>query len=172
VALLITLCCGVGLGSLVLLFLVIDWMDIPSPEMLRDPTNPSRAFLVEAKDLRGIYGNHDVDCAVYEYFSAFPEDRFWMSVDTQAQNAGWLRIRDLDDVRRYQRICAATGQQLLHSAEEVRVSFNRTTQRVVVAWAQADLSRARKSPESFPEDTGEGRFVRRVVWPKFDESIK
>ena len=74
----------------------------------------------------------------------------------------------LESYRRYVRIILKTGQQGVHSAEEVRVAYNADTHEVFVAYVQTDL---RDLPNDFPDDGAEANFAKRVIWPRFEKEI-
>jgi hypothetical protein len=57
---------------------------------------------------------------------------------------------------------------MFSSAEALRIVLVSGTNRVVVAYVQAD---SLEDDVSF-EDTDEGRWAARVIWPKFDELRK
>lgn len=141
---------------------------VPTAENLRNPRNPSSAFIHKESQLRGIYGNMDVDAAIYTYQTASESAaEFWTAIDKAATKDNWTVIEDTglpDDRRRFLRITPKTGQQVFHSVEEARVSFNSESQSAVVAWVQSDQ---RQRPTSFPTDGPEGNFAETAVWPRF-----
>ena len=138
-------------------------------EKLRNPRNPSHAFIHNESHIRGIYGNMDVDAAIYCYqTTAGSVSDFWAAIENAANKDGWAVIDDTDlpaERRRFLRITPKTGQQILHGVEETRISFNPDSQSVIVAWVQSDQ---RKLPPRFPTDGPEGNFAKTVVWPRFE----
>jgi len=54
------------------------------------------------------------------------------------------------------------------SLEVARLSFNPTNRRVVVAYVQADSMK----DVARLEDTGEGKWAEKAIWPKFSEIRK
>lgn len=144
---------------------------VPSAEKLRNPKNPSAAFLVNERDIRGIYGNSDVDAVIYAYDSSVAgEGEFWSTLAQATSRANWQLREERSDYRRYVRIKPRTGQQRFHSVEEARVAFNPESQEVFVAWVQSDLETL---PSDFPsvDDSSEGSFAQRVVWPRFEKAV-
>lgn len=145
---------------------------VPPAAKLRDPSNPSSAFIHEEHDIQGIYGNLDVDCAIYAYDTATARaDEFWNAIDRAAKDDGWTIISDSSPSRkigRFQRVIPAVGAQEYHSVEEVRIAFCEETQQVIVAWTQAD---ERELPTRFPTEGGEGAFAESVVWPRFESEV-
>lgn len=141
---------------------------VPSAQQLRDPKNPSAAFLHRPTSVRGIYGNLDVDSAIFEYHTSVEQESdFWTAIETASDEQGWTKIEDADSttsVRRFLRITPRTGQRVTHGVEETRLSFHPDTQLVIVAWVQSDQGAL---PTSFPTDGAEGSFAERVVWPRF-----
>jgi hypothetical protein len=106
----------------------------------------------------------DVDSAIYQYTTQeASEADFWDSVISRARDHDW---RLVEHARQFERIVAATGKQMFHSAEEVRVAYDLQTRTVTVAWVQAD---ERQLPKRFPQSGPEGGFAQRVIWPKFEE---
>ena len=164
---------GVGVcvawALLLLLGEFFDWLQTPSAEKLRLSSNPSRAFIVKEADIRGLFGNYDVDSAIYEYTTSSDSDRFWTQLQHQAERDGWQPVTDGGNALRFQRVQVATGDQACHYVEEVRVVRESMSPRVIVAWAKARATRNDGIPSSFPQHTAEGRFVSRVVWPQFNE---
>ena len=142
---------------------------VPTAEMLRDPTNPSGAFIIEEHDIYGIYANIDVDSAIYAYqTSVADENVFWTAIDGNTADAQWTIVETREDYRRYICIIPKTGEQMFHSVEEVRVTFNPESKRVIVAWVQSDQ---RELPKDFPTNGPEGNFARTDVWPRFEQEI-
>ena len=166
---LLTIIAGMFLLTALVLVVAVPWIYdpsayTPSPEKLRSPNNPSRAFIVEERDMEGLYGNLDVDAAIYTYRADVASDtEFWAILDLQTQEQGWELKHIAGFYRRYVRIIPKTGQHMFHSAEEVRVAIQEDTLQAWVAWVQAD---ERQLPQDFPKN-GEGRFARKVVWPRF-----
>ncbi|REK20871.1 MAG: hypothetical protein DWQ41_23480, partial [Planctomycetota bacterium] len=161
-----------SIGILALLTAITAGCDLnsymPSAEKLRNRSNPSAAFIVGEHDIRGIYGNMDVDSAIYTYQTdTKDEEEFWASLDKATSDDGWTLREERDNYRCYVRIIPRTGQQVFHSAEEVRVAFKPQSQQVFLAWVQAD---ERSLPKDFPSD-GEGRFAKNVIWPRFEEAL-
>lgn len=143
---------------------------IPTPEKLRLSSNPSRAFIVDERDIYGIYGYSDVDSAIYGYVTqANDEKSFWEAVDRQATEQGWEFVTSPDAYRRYCRIRSRSGSQGIdHSVEEVRIALKADSMKAFIAWVQTEPP---DKPTSFPTDGPEGRFAEDVVWPKFAEQI-
>lgn len=145
---------------------------IPSAEKLRNPQNPSSAFIHNEQSIRGVYGNHDVDSAIYTYQTMTDNaDEFWTAIEQAADADDWTIIEDSEQpvaTRRFLRIIPKTGQKVFHSVEEVRIFFNSNNNRVVVAWVQSDQ---RTLPEKFPADGPEGGFAESVVWPRFESEV-
>ena len=141
--------------------------DVPSAEKLQKPSNPSKAFIIGARDFRGIYANMDVDSAIYQYTTSETNtERFWKQVDDEATSADWKLVREQGRVRIYDRIRQKTGSQTFHSAEQCRIAYDESTQTVTVAWVQTDVM---ELPAGFPDAGSEVRFANSVIWPKFDE---
>jgi len=159
--------CG-RLGILVVQAVVMgcNINEAPSVEKLHSDTNPSKAFIFSERDIQGIYGNSDVDSAIYQYTSnESTAEKFWERVAARAEESNWAFAADQEKTRRYLRIRPRTGQQRFHSVEEVRIACDARTMKVTVAWVQADTS---DLPDDLPED-GEGDFAKREIWPKFEE---
>ena len=140
--------------------------------MLRSNRNPSGAFIVGESGIRGIYANMDVDSSVYSYTTSHESaSEFWAAIAAEADDVGWSAIND-DTLpanrKRFLYITPKTGQQILHSVEEVRVAFRPKDRSVFVAWVQSDQ---RELPKAFPTDGPEGDFAIRVIWPKFDHAV-
>lgn len=155
------------LTSVVALFAVAGCgEDVPSAEKLQDPSNPSKAFIIGARDFRGNYANMDVDSAIYQYTTSETNtERFWKQVDEDATSADWKPVSERGHVRIYDRIRQRTGSQTFHSAEQCRIAFDEGTQTVTVAWVQTDVI---ELPAGFPDTGAEVRFANSVIWPKFD----
>lgn len=145
---------------------------VPTAEVLRNPQSASHAFVIDEENIRGIYGNMDVDSTIYQYTTREADaDRFWEKLATRAAEAKWQLVHEAGDVRHYDRIIPAVGQQIFHSAEQVRIGYAAATRTVTVAWVQADVRAGSAPPEVFPEADSEGKFARRFVWPNFDELV-
>jgi len=139
---------------------------VPSAEKLRDPEIQSAAFIVEARHIRGIYGNTDVDSVIYMYdTAATPATEFWSTLGEKAANDDWTLREEEDQFRKYVRVKPKTGQQRFHSVEEVRVAFLPESNTVIVAWVQADPVTL---PTDFPTDGPEGKFANEKIWPRFE----
>jgi hypothetical protein len=141
---------------------------VPSAEKLRLPTNPSKAFIIDESEIWGVYGNTDVDAAIYQFTTKHPdESRFWTKVQESAEDQ-WKLVHEDGHIRHYERIVAATGEQRFHSVEQVRIAYGADTSTITVAWVQADV---RRLPRKFPNDGAEGEFAKYVVWPRFAELV-
>ena len=143
---------------------------VPTEDSIR--ANPGRVFIVAGEDIRGIYGNMDVDSEVYQYRTREENaDEFWVAVSKQSAETGWKLVHEEGNVRHYDRIMPATGEEACHSAEQVRIAYDPGSRTVTVAWVQNDVSAYRSKP---PTKFGESRnaevdFADRVIWPKFRE---
>ena len=122
-------------------------------------------FLVAQQAVTGHYANMDVDSAIFSYKTdATDEATFWQAVDDALLADKWKCTSNSGNERHYERIIPKTGQRMLHSAEQARISYNPSSRQVVVAWVQADSS---DSVESFSQ-TGESSFANSAVWPRFN----
>lgn len=138
---------------------------VPTAEKLRRPDNPSSAFIVEEQGIIGIYGNLDVDSAIYSYVSGIADEaELWTEIDAQASQAGWELRDEHGEYRRYVRIRPKPQGAAVHSLEEVRIA-RREQGDVLIAWVRTDDSD--ELPDDFPEDGAESNFAKRVVWPRF-----
>ena len=124
-------------------------------------------FVGSATDVRGIYGNADVDCVVFSY-AAKGDTVGTMTRD--AMRAGWTRVSNARPAgMRFFRVthahpptgpCGEGGAR--DGTEEVRVAHDRD--RVTVAYVQVDhLHR----PEC---RRGEDKYAEAMLWPRFEEA--
>ena len=119
-------------------FDILDRMQIPSAEKLQLPSNPSRAFIVDGQEFVGIYGNYDVDSAIYKYESSIlNEDEFWARISSATIDQNWELRSENSNWKRFVRI-RHKGKYAYHSVEEVRISFDGDLKKVTLAWGQAD----------------------------------
>jgi len=124
------------------------------------------SFLVAPEALTGHYGNMDVDAVVFSYKSGSPDaDAFWNALESAVTAAKWEGTAAEDNERRYERLIPKTGERIFNSAEQARVSFNPSTNIVVVAWVQADSTEVLKRFD----EASEAAFANRIVWPRFQE---
>lgn len=138
---------------------------VPEEEQIR---NAFDSFLVKPAEVTGHYANMDIDCVVFTYRSEAAEGAaFWKLLDDALTERKWKCTREDETQRHYERIYHKTGEQLFHSAEQLRISFNPETKFVVVAWVQAD---SLDPVEQFSENDEAG-FADRVVWPRFDTLV-
>jgi len=146
-----------------LIFAVVGCNDyVPKPAQI---TACHGTFLVAAKAITGHYANMDVDSVIFSYTSTAKDaDAFWQALDSAATAAKWKCENKTAIERHYERLIPKTGQQMFHSAEQVRISYNAVSGSVVVAWVQADSFDA---VENFSQ-TGESSFADSGIWPQFD----
>jgi hypothetical protein len=122
-------------------------------------------FMIAESNLRGVYGNVDVESVIFTYTSAAQDsDEFWDAIHENAESAGWKLTYEEPDLRRYERIIPRTGYQVLHSAEETRIAYNSTTKVVTVAWVQAYPSTL---PDRFSDTGEEATWAEEAIWPQF-----
>lgn len=154
------LVCAAGVG----LFLVLRMDYVPSAEKIL-AFEHLRPFLVEASDIRGIYGNLDVDSAVFRYTTGVVEEEFWRRIEQQVAGTAWTAIPPDGEIRRFQRVFPPKGQGRFWWVDELRVRYQRSTRKVVVAWVQADPTHG----VSGLAECSEADFADRVIWPKLRE---
>src|SRR5262245_24980349 len=82
-------------------------------------------LLIAPTDTEGIYGNMDVDSAVFRYRTLVRDDEFWHALDRNLQGSDWQRIASEGEMRRYQRVIAPTGQQRFWWVDELRICHRR-----------------------------------------------
>jgi hypothetical protein len=118
-------------------------------------------FLVDPSDVEGIYGNIDIDSAVFRYRPGVVDvDEFWRRIDRQIEGTAWTKLPADGELRRFQRVFPK-GSKAFCSVEEIRVRYDAVNRRVVVGWVQADSS----------TDVGrlaacsEADFANHVIWP-------
>lgn len=120
-----------------------------------------RPFVVEPTGITGVYGNMDVDSAVFRYTAGVPEDEFWRRVEEQLRGTRWVAVAPEGEVRRFQRVIPPEGQQVCWWVDEVRVRYRPATRTVVVGWVQAD---PRQAVAGLAE-CSEAEFAERTIWP-------
>ena len=157
---------AIALAILVLVFVADDY--VPTSEKLLSIYNPTACFIVNAQDVRGIYGNMDVDCVLYEYTTSVDPKEFWNRLHQSATEVGWKLAEQNNNQRRYFIIIPATGKAVEHDAEEVRVAFLESSNKVLIGWVQADT---RVLPIDFPSESSEAAFADRFLWPRFERII-
>jgi hypothetical protein len=147
--------------------------EIPSPELIKKWMGP---FLIEADQIKGVYRNLDVDSLIFTYGTAVQtEGEFRNALSSALVNSRWQRSTSATDFIEFRRTFAKgdtsedrPDMAMFASFELARLSFNPAERKVVVAYVQADTS---KSVTRF-EDTSEGEWAERVIWPKFNELRK
>jgi len=143
----------------------LDMEFVPTPSELRVGW---AEFIIDETNLQGIYGNQDVDSVIFSYTTNIADEKsFWALMNRRLRDHHWIALPVEDKVRRYERIIPRNNKSRYHSAEEVRIAYRAETMTIFVAWVQAD---AFKLPEHFPTTGPEGRFARKVIWPKFNEA--
>ncbi|MBI5757270.1 MAG: hypothetical protein HZA46_01985 [Planctomycetales bacterium] len=122
-------------------------------------------FIVDDKGLVGDYVNFDIDSLVFHYETAVtPVNEVWSRINARIADTGWTEKGSDSSYRRYVRVTPMEGQRKYGSSEEVRVAIRKASSMIVVGYVQADSERA-------IEDTQEGEFAERVVWPLFDSLV-
>lgn len=147
--------------------------EVPSPELIKKWMGP---FLIEADQVKGIYRNLDVDSLVFTYRTAVQtEGEFRNALSSALVNSTWKRSTSATDFIEFRRMFEKgdtsedrPDMAMFASFELARLSFNPADRKVVVAYVQADTF---KRVTRF-EDTSEGEWAERVIWPKFNELIK
>ena len=118
-------------------------------------------FLVEPSNVEGVYGNMDVDSAVFRYTTAADEDEFWQRIEGQTRGTDWVVIPSDGDVRRYQRVLPPSGQQVCWWVDELRIRYRPSGRVIVVGWVQADPYNA----VAGLSECSESEFAERAIWP-------
>ena len=135
---------------------------VPEEEQIR---NSFGSFLVKPAEVTGHYANMDIDCIFFTYRSEASDSAdFWTLLDDALTEREWKCTLEDETQRHYERIFRKTGEQLFHSAEQMRISYNPETKFAVVAWVQAD---SLDPVERFSEND-EASFAAKVVWPRFE----
>jgi hypothetical protein len=142
---------------------------VPSADLIEQWLGP---FLVEADQIKGIYRNLDVDSVVFTYRTALAtEQAFAEGLTRNLAASRWQRQTHTTAFIEYRRRFAKgetspgrPDMPIFASREVIRLSFNSADRTVVVAYVQADAS---QDSDSF-EDTGEGTWAEKAIWPKFD----
>ena len=140
---------------------------VPNAEDLRQRFG---AFVVDETDLKGVYGNTDVDSVIFTYSTSFhTESHFWSKLGAKAEANNWRRVENVDRVRRYERFTAGGDKERPYGIEETRIAYDPRRRRVVVASVQADQPDSRSR---FPDSGPEATFAQRVVWPRFEDLLE
>lgn len=164
------------LATLTMLFTgcsIITMEQVPSTDLIKKWMG---SFLIEADQIKGVYRNLDIDSVVFTYRTgATTEQDFAESLVDNLADSKWQRQTEVTDFIEFRRVFAkgdTTAERpdmaIFTSLELVRLSFNPTNRTVTVAYVQADTS---KNVSRF-EETGEGKWAERTIWPKFDQLRK
>lgn len=146
---------------------------VPDEKVIREWVGP---FLVEADQIKGVYRNLDVDSLVLTYHTAAKTEKdFSDALSSALKNTRWKKAEDVTDLIEFRRSFKKGEQSaerpdmaMFASFEVVRLGFDPRGGTVVVAYVQADES----SNVSRFEDTSEGRWAEKAIWPKFNELRK
>ena len=149
---------------------LVTMEEVPSPELIKKWMGP---FLIESDQIKGVYRNLDVDSMVFTYrTSVTTEERFLVSLASSLAGSTWQRETNAMAFIEFRRGFSKgetapdrPDMTMFASLEVARLSFNPTNHTVVVAYVQSDSV---KNIDRF-EDTSEGKWAERTIWPKFNE---
>jgi len=119
-------------------------------------------FLVHADRLEGVYGNEDVDSMIFRYRTSVNSGSGLRdALSTAIEGSEWEETSTSDGSMEFRR-------SVRRSFEVVRVVFVEPAQTVFVAYVQADGS---WKDDTF-EDTGEGKWAEKNIWPRFGAVVE
>jgi hypothetical protein len=122
-------------------------------------------FASNLSDLKGLYGNQDVDSLIFSFrFPGSPE-RFFSDLENKAQNSGWT-IEERH--QNYLRLLRFKTGVAMYSYEEVKFVSVPNKSKGYIGYIQID-SPVKVSKLS---QTDEGRWADRVLWPKFNRYLE
>lgn len=133
-------------------------------------------FLIESGQITGVYQNLDVDSLIFTYSTAVKtKAEFEKALSSALQDSNWQRsttdiafVEFRRSFRKGEKSEDRPDMAIFSSFEVTRLAFAPERGVVVVAYVQADSS----GDVSHFEDTGNGKWAKKVIWPKFNELRK
>ena len=124
-------------------------------------------FIIENAEVEVLYRDADVDSVILKYpliAEVVTSEKALWRIEKAAEQRGWKVIEKNATAVRFARFY--WGPAFL-SVEDARVILIPESLKIYVAWVQADS----REKVARIEDTAEGKWARRILWPKLESYI-
>jgi len=143
---------------------------VPNTDEILSSGSLENLFLVEGKNVRGVYGNSDVNCDVYSYETdSSSESVFWELLEKNLSNTEWTRITENEsEVRRYVLLSDPAEPGYRWLIVEAGIGLNPSTKTVAVGFV---FTYTRSKPDPVKLPSLEADFAEERIWPRINECI-